>query len=85
MSRAAKYVWVLLLLILAMSSGRAADLSADQVHAMLAASEPEKPANLSGRSLENLDLSNVDFKRANLSGANLYGAKLDGADLSAPI
>src|SRR5215471_2753385 len=81
MNRAAKCVSVLLL-ILGMSPSRAADLSAEQLRAILAASEPDKPANLSGRSLENLDLSNVDFKRANLSGTNLYGAKLDGADLS---
>ena len=81
MNRAAKYVWVLLVM-LAMSPGRAADLSAEQVRAILGAAEPDKPANLSGRSLENLDLSNVDFKRAKLSGSNLYGAKLDGADLS---
>ena len=81
MNRAAKFVWVLVL-ILAMSPARAADLSAEQVRAILAASQPDKPANLSRRSLENLDLSNVDFKHANLFGANLYGAKLDGADLS---
>jgi len=42
----------------------------------------DKPADLSGKSLENLDLSNLDFKRANLLGATLFGAKLDGANLS---
>ncbi len=41
-----------------------------------------KPADLSGKSLENLDLSNLGFKRANLAGANLFGAKLVGSDLS---
>jgi PQQ-dependent catabolism-associated CXXCW motif protein len=59
-----------------------ADLGVEQVREILTAATPEKPADLSGRSLENLDLSNVDFKRANLSGANLFGAKLDGANLA---
>ena len=80
MSRAAKCVCVLL--VLTTSPSRAADLNAEQVRAILAASGLERPADLSGKSLENLDLSNLDFKRANLSGANLYGAKLDSADLS---
>jgi uncharacterized protein YjbI with pentapeptide repeats len=64
------------------SSALGADLSADQVREILAAAPPEKPPDLSGKSLENLDLSKVGFKRANLSGANLFGAKLDSADLS---
>jgi len=80
MVRAAK--WICLLLGLAASPCRAADLSAEQVREMLAAATRERPADLSGKSLDNLDLSNLDFKRANLSGADLFGAKLDGADLS---
>lgn len=59
-----------------------AGLSAEQVREILAAATPEKPADLSGKSLENLDLSNLDLKWANLSGANLFGAKLDGANLA---
>ena len=65
-----------------MSPCRGADFNAEQVHEILASAFPDKPADLSGKSLENLDLSNLDFKRANLSGANLFGAKLVGADLS---
>jgi len=71
-----------MLLMLSVSPCRAADLSADQVRAMLDAAGPDHPADLSGKSLEDLDLSNLDFKRANLSRANLFGAKLVGADFS---
>lgn len=78
--RALSYACVLL--VVAISSGRAADLGAEQVRAILAAAAPDKPVDLSRKSFENLDLSNIDFKRANLSGADLFGAKLDGADLS---
>jgi len=68
------FVWI--------SPALSADFSAAQVRAILAAATADKPADLSGNSLENLDLSNLDFRRANLSGANLFGAKLDSADLS---
>jgi uncharacterized protein YjbI with pentapeptide repeats len=70
------------LLVLGALPGHAADLSAEQVRAIIAAAPPDQPANFSGKSLEELDLSGVDFKRANLSGANLFGAKLDSANLS---
>ena len=80
MKRAAKCLWVLLML--AASPCGAADLSAQEVRAILAAATSDKPADLSGKSLEYLDLSNLDFKRANLLGTNLFGAKLDGANLS---
>jgi len=80
MTRAAKCLWVLLML--AASPCGAADLSAQEVRAILAAATSDKPADLSGKSLEYLDLSNLDFKRANLLGATLFGAKLDGANLS---
>jgi uncharacterized protein YjbI with pentapeptide repeats len=80
MRRAAK--WICLLLMLAVSPCRAADLSAEQIRAILATAALDKPADLSRKSLENLNLSDLDFKRANLSGANLFGAKLVGADLS---
>src|SRR5215467_3733104 len=73
---------VCILLMLGMSAGRGAELSLEQVRSKLAAATPDKPADLSGESLENLDLSNVDFKRANLSGANLFGAKLEDANLA---
>jgi uncharacterized protein YjbI with pentapeptide repeats len=76
-----KWIWAVLL-IQAASPCRGADLDAEQVRAAVAAVVPGKFADLSGKSLENLDLSNLDFKRANLSGANLFGAKLVGADLS---
>src|SRR6516165_9315771 len=73
-------LWVLL--AVSIGTAQSADLNAEQVGEILAAATPDKPADFSGKSLENLDLSKVDFKRANLSGANLFGAKLDGADLS---
>jgi len=79
-NRAVKFICVLLML--SASPCRAADLAADQVRAMLDTAGPDHPADLSGRSLEDLDLSNLDFKRANLSRANLFGAKLVGADFS---
>ena len=79
MKRALGCVWVLLVLA---SPCRGADFNTEQIREILASASPEKPADLSGKSLENLDLSNLNFKRANLSGANLFGAKLVGADLS---
>ena len=80
MRRALGCVWVLL--VLANSPCRGADLNAEQVREILASAALGKPADLAGKSLENLDLSNLDFKRANLSGANLFGAKLVGADFA---
>jgi uncharacterized protein YjbI with pentapeptide repeats len=68
-------------LLLAISFAQAADFSAEQVRAIVAAA-PDKVVDLSGKDLENLDLSNIDFKHANLSAANLFGAKLDSANLS---
>jgi uncharacterized protein YjbI with pentapeptide repeats len=80
MKRALGCVWVLLALATSPSVG--ADLNAAQVREILASASPDKPTDLSGKSLESIDLSNLDFKRANLSGVNLFGAKLVGADLS---
>jgi uncharacterized protein YjbI with pentapeptide repeats len=77
--RLRKLLWALL--VAPISPVLGADLSAEEVREILAAAS-DKPADLSGKSLENLDLSKLDFRRANLSGANLFGAKLDGADLS---
>jgi uncharacterized protein YjbI with pentapeptide repeats len=80
MRKLPKLVW--LLLVVPLSPAPGADLNAEQVREIVAAASPDKPADLSGKSLENLDLSNLDLRRANLSGANLFGAKLDSADLS---
>src|SRR6266567_2190311 len=63
-------------------SAHAADLDADQVRAALAATTPEHPADLSGKSLRNLDLSHFDFSGANLAHADLFGAKLEGANFA---
>lgn len=49
---------------------------------LLFAATSEKPANLSGKDLRNLDLVGVDFKRASLKGVFLFGADLSGAKLS---
>src|SRR6516225_6410019 len=73
-------MWVLLAVPIRSAPG--ADLTAEQVREILASVAADRPANFSGKSLENLDLSKIDFRRANLSGANLFGAKLDGADLT---
>jgi uncharacterized protein YjbI with pentapeptide repeats len=70
------------MLTVAASPSRAADFSAEQIRAILATAALDKPADLSGKSLENLDLSIIDFKRANLSAADLFGTKLVAADLS---
>ncbi len=80
MGKALGLLWVLALA--AISPALGADLSAERVRQILAAATPEKPADLSGKNLENLDLSKVDFKRANLSRTNLFGAKLVDANLS---
>jgi hypothetical protein len=55
------FVWI--------SPARSADFSAARVRVIVAAATADKPADLSGKSLENLDLSNLDFRRANPSGA----------------
>ena len=78
--------------LLAGRSGWAAELSTEQVRAVLSAASPSKPADLAGKDLSDLDLSGVDFRGANLRGAsffgsklvlaNLRGAKLEGANLN---
>ena len=73
-------VW--LLAALWIPAAHSSDLDAAQLREILAAATPEKPADFSGRLLENLDLSNLDFKRAKLAGANLFGAKLVNSDLA---
>jgi uncharacterized protein YjbI with pentapeptide repeats len=76
MKRAVVWICLLLSLALAGSPCRSADLSSEQVREMLVGATRERPADLSGKSLDNLDLSNLDFGGANLSDANLFGAKL---------
>jgi uncharacterized protein YjbI with pentapeptide repeats len=80
MIRFSRFAWVSI--VVWISPAQSADFSAAQVRAIIAVATADKPADLSGKSLENLDLSNLDFRRANLSGANLFGTKLDSADLS---
>jgi uncharacterized protein YjbI with pentapeptide repeats len=80
MTRLLGLVWLFIMASLSPVLG--ADFSAARVHEILAMSSPDRPADLSGKSLENLDLSNFDFRHANLSRANLFGAKLVGADFS---
>jgi uncharacterized protein YjbI with pentapeptide repeats len=73
---------VLLALGATQAAPLAADLTAPQVRAMLAAASPGRSADLARKSLEKLDLSGMDFRGANLSGADLFGAKLVGANFS---
>ena len=75
-----RFAWALV--VLWISPAQSADVSAAQVRAIVAAATADKPADLSGKSLENLDLSNLDLRGANLSGANLFGVKLVSTDLS---
>src|SRR5690242_8580633 len=73
---------LLAMAVVATDPAGAAELTADEVRALLAAATLERPADLSGRDLTGLDLSELDFKRAVLSGADLYGTKLVGANFS---
>ena len=59
----------------------AADLSAEQVTALLAAATPAAPANLAGKDLSDLDLSRLDFRGADLRGASFFGSRLVESDL----
>src|ERR1700720_2291923 len=73
------FVWI--------SPAKSGDFSAARVRAIVAAATADKPADLSGKSLENLDLSSLDFRQANLSGAKLdlawiMRANFTNADLS---
>jgi uncharacterized protein YjbI with pentapeptide repeats len=69
------------LLILAVSPAWAADLTVDEIRSALAVATPAKPADFSGKSLEELDLSNLDLSGANFANANMRAVKLDGAKL----
>src|SRR5260370_15308839 len=68
--------------ILLVAYAHAADLDAAQVRAALAATTPGHPADLSGKSLRNLDLSRFDFSGANLAHADLFAAKLEEANFA---
>ena len=59
----------------------AAEMSVEEVTALLSRASREIPPDLSGRDLSGLDLSGLDFKAGNLRGANLKDAKLSGANL----
>lgn len=72
----------LLLMMLCCSCAQAADLTAHDVVRQLFAASTQKPIDLSGRNLDNLDLAGVDFKRANLKGASLFGTDLTAANLT---
>jgi hypothetical protein len=63
------------MLTVAVSPCRAADLSAEQIRAILATAALDKPADLSEKSLENLDLSIIDLLQARelVSGRPLWG------------
>ena len=75
-----------ILLLLAISVGplccAAADLTADQVRELLAKADRDRPADLAGKNLSDLDLSNIDFKGANLTGANLFASRLVSSNLA---
>jgi uncharacterized protein YjbI with pentapeptide repeats len=72
---------ILALAIVTRGAG-AADLSPEEVRAVLERASVEHPADFSGKNLSELDLSGFDFSHANLAGVDLFGAKLVGANLS---
>jgi uncharacterized protein YjbI with pentapeptide repeats len=80
MTKTPGLLWLLVMATVPPAYG--ADLTVAQVQKIVAAAAPGRPADLSGRSLENLDLRNFDFRGANLSRANLFGAKLVGANFA---
>lgn len=59
-----------------------ADISTQQIAAMLHKSGPGDRLDLSGRFLAYLDLSDLNFKGASLARSDLYGADFTGANLS---
>ena len=80
MRRAAIVALALTAALLASRSGWAAELSIEQVRAVLGAASPSKPADLAGKDLSDLDLSSLDFRSANLRGVSFFGSKLVLAD-----
>ena len=71
------------ILILTLSGAFAADLTRDEVQAVLSAASSEHGASFASRSLAGLDLHELDFTGADLSGADLSDADLRGAKLVA--
>ena len=81
-----RFVALIALLIVGLAPmGYAADMSADEVKALLIAHQGQGVPDLSNRDLGGLDLSNIDFKRANLTGAAMRKTNLTGADLSGAV
>jgi uncharacterized protein YjbI with pentapeptide repeats len=81
-ARAAAFGLGMLLAVGFVVPASGADLNAARVRAILAAAAPGRPADLSGKSLAELDLSGFDFGGANLSHVNFFGAKLVGANFA---
>lgn len=69
----------LLLALGAMNAG-AAELSLDQVSAMLKRASPAAPADFTNKDLSDLDLSRLDFRNARLRGVNFFASKLVESD-----
>src|SRR5690349_5994703 len=57
-----------------------AELSVEQVSALLKSATPATPADLAGKDLSDLDLSKLDFRHAQLRGASFFASKLVLAD-----
>jgi mxaC protein len=64
------------------SAVRAAELTRDQVQAIIDAAASGARPDLVRKDLTGLDLSGMDFERADLFAANLSGAMLQGANLA---
>jgi uncharacterized protein YjbI with pentapeptide repeats len=68
--------------LMPLGSLHASDMTVAEVRTALAAATPERPADFSGKALDNLDLSGLDLRGAVLAGVNLFGAKLVDCDLT---
>src|SRR5688572_6628916 len=62
-----------------------AEMSRDELLAMIQAGGSAEQPDLSGKRLSGLDLSEMDFRGANLRGAYLNNVKLAGANLDGAI
>ena len=58
----------------------AAELSVEQVSAILKGSSASRPADFNGKDLSDLDLSGLDFRYAKLQGVSFFGSKLVRSD-----
>lgn len=63
------------------SLGAAATLKLRDIVVALTKATTQKPVDLSGKDLSDLDLSNLNFKAARLDQANLFGSNLSSSDL----